>query len=462
MAVRRPTIRQRIQDWAGNRVARMIWEAGRLRKVPARDSLAYARIFNIGGWYTSDKRPLIKPTPANLRMFGKTPYARRAIRRIKDPIGNLQWEVGPKPGIKLNSALQKQIDVSTRCLEEPNYDDSHRSFVEQIVEDMMTNGAGSYEHQTGADAMRPFWAWPVDSMSIQLNPAWSGKDSEARYYQSIGYGNIGGVEGIPLKNSELVYIRMEPTTENPFGLGPLEVAFAAINRKLGVEDYAGKVASAASPENIVILPGATDEEVRAMRDFWRNEIEGQGMIPFIGSPSTDKEAQPKVEQMRGGDDKAVFIAYQELLIREIATAFCVSPLSLGVQNDVNRNTGEVVDDMDWDNAVVPVATRIAAHVTRESINTRMGFSQLEYRYIGLKRDDKEAEAKIYETEYQNNAIVPDEYRKRNRMPPLPGPWGKMTYADAQIAIAAARGANEVDDPNLPKPRKGSGSKPKGN
>ncbi len=419
--------------------------AGRRRLEPARESTAYARLMNIGGWQQLDKRPLIKPTPANLRMFGKTPYARRAIKRIKDPIAGLKWEVGPKAGVTLNSALQKQIDTATACLNAPNHDDSFRSFSEQLIEDLMVNGAGCYEHQVGADQRRPLWAWPVDSMSIQINAAWSGKDSEARYFQTLGYGNIGGVQGAPLRNSELVYVRLDPTTENPFGLGPLEVAFSAINRKLGVADYAGNLASNAQPENLLVFEGMDQGTLQAFRNYWRNEIEGEGQTPIQGMPLNAKAA---VLKLRGTDDAALFLKWQEFLIREIATAFCINAMCLGVHGDVNRATAEVVDDMDWDNAVVPVATLVSAYITRETIEALLGFSQLEFRFLGLKREDKKAEAEIYQLEYKNNGVTPNEYRARNGLPPLESDWGDMVSADAQIAIEAARGAKQVN-PDIP-------------
>lgn len=405
----------------------------------------------LGGWQM-DKRPLIKPTPANLRTFGKTTYARRAIKRIKDPIEALAWEVAPKAGIELNSLLKKQIQTATHCLQQPNRDDSFRSFSGQIVEDILTNGGGTYEQQVGADTIRPLWLWPVDSMSIQINPRWDGKDSEPRYFQTLGYGNIGGVQGKALLNSELVYVRQDPTTENPFGLGQLEVAFAAINRKLGVADYAGKLASNAQPENILLVPGMQLEQVLAMRSWWRNEVEGQGMLPIVGAPAGSK---PEMVKLHATDDKSLFIQYQELLIKEIATSFNLHAMSFGVYGTLNRATAEVIDDADWENAVVPVATLLAAYITRETIEARLGFSQLEFRYVGLKRDDKKAEAEIYKLEYTNNAATPNEYRARNNMPPLDGEWGDLTYADTQIAMQAARGTGEIDDPDLPPPRAGT-------
>jgi Phage portal protein len=436
-----------------------ILAAGRRRLEPRRDSDAYARLQNIGGWTMDRKRPLIKPTAANLRSFGKTTFARRAIKRIKDPIEVRPWEIAPKPGVKLNSLLQKQIDIATHCLQQPNHDDSFRSFVGQLVEDILVNGAGVYEQQIGADKTRPLWLWPVDSMSIQINPAWDGKDSEPRYFQTLGYGNIGGVQGKALLNSELVYVRQDPMTESPFGLGQLEVAFKAISNKLGVADYAGKLASNAQPENILVMPGMQQEQVRTMRNWWRNEIEGQGMLPIVGAPAGSK---PEMVSLHATDDKSLFIQYQELLIKEIATSFNLHAMSFGVYGTLNRATAEVIDDADWENAVVPVATLIAAYITRETIEARLGFSQLEFRFVGLKRDDKKAEAEIFKLEYTNNAATPNEYRERNNMPPLEGIWGDKTYADFQIAMQAARGTGEIDDPDLPpaRPTPGGGKSSK--
>lgn len=428
---------------------------GRRRHEPHRDSVPYPRLFNIGGWQRLDKRPLIKPTPANLRMFAKTTFARRAMNRLKMPIENLEWEIIPKPKIDLNSTLQKQIDVATLCFTQPNNEESFRSFLGKGLEDTMTNGAFCYEQQLGGLDLRPLWMWPVDSMSIQINADWNGKDSDPRYYQSLGYGNIGGVQGEKLLDSELVYGVQNPTNETPFGLGQLEVAFAAINRKLGVSDYAGKMASNAQPENMLLAENVSNEDLLTLRDYWRNEIEGQGMTPIVSLP-TGSEAQ--LVKLRGTDDASLFIAYQELLIREIATAFDINAMSLGVHQDVNRSTGEVIDDADWENAVVPLATLVASFLTRNTLEKKLGFSQLQFRFVGLKRDDKLAESEIYKNEYQNNAITPDEYRERNGLPPLEGQWGKLVHADVEIATQAARGTGEIDDPDLPAARK---PKPKG-
>lgn len=435
---------QRIGDWAGTKVATAIW-AGRMRKSPHRETTAYAKLQTLGGAYgtASNGRPLAKPTPTNLRRFARTPYARRAINRIKNAIVMLQWEIRPKAGVTSSGELKRQIEVATACFARPNHDDSFRTLLEQAIEDYLVGGAGAIEQEPSADPMRPLWMWPVDALSIQVYPGWSGDRNEARYIQSIGYGNIGTNLGIPLRNDQLIYIKKDPSTNDPFGYGCLEVAFNSISRQLGVADYAGNVASNGQPANLLQFEEMDPNSLDKFRDYWRNEIEGQGMTPIVGGKKVN------VLALRGANDDALYLKYQEFLLREIATAFELAPQNLGVEGDVNRNTSEVADDRDYDGAITPTATNIAAYLTREAIEGCLGFSQLEFGFLGLDRDDELNLAKVFETEYKNNAVTPNEYRARRGMPPMTGAWADMVAADVQIAVQAARGVGQDLDPDMP-------------
>lgn len=424
------------QNWLQRTLARM--SAGRMRKVPERETTAYARLMNIGSMQYRKDRPLIKPTPANLRMFSRTVYARRAINRIKDTIVALDWEIGPKADVKANGEIKRQCEIVKTCFDSPNHDDSFRTLLEQVIEDICVGGAGAIEQEVGADQLRPLWLWPVDALSIQIYAGWDGTASQPRYVQAHGYSNIGGVQGTPLLNSELIYIRKDPSTENPFGYGPVEIAFRAISSKLGVAEYANNLASNAQPENLLQFVGMDKTQLDAMRVWWRNEIEGQGMTPLIGG------AEVKAHKLRGAEDKALYLEYQNFLIREIMTAFGLSPMNGGIEGDVNRNTAEVADDRDWAAAIVPMAQNIESYLNREAIGGRLGFSQIEFRFKGLKRDDELNLATVYEKEYKNNAITPNEYRARRDMPPMKTAWADLNAADVEIAIKAAQGAKAVN------------------
>lgn len=416
---------------------------GRKRHEPVRDSTIYPRLMNIGRQRYTRDRPMVKPTPANLRRFSKTTYARRALKSVKDPISGLDWEIAPKEGIDTNSEIKRQTELVTSCFAKPNIDDSFSTLIEQIIEDMIVGGGGAVEHQLGGNKIRPLWMWPVDGLSIQVFAGWNGDNAQPRYWQALGYGNVGGSQGVPLRNDELVFIRVDPSTENPFGLGAIEVAFNVINRLMGAQDFAGKVAANATPENLLFFQDASEETLNSIRAYWRNEVEGQGMVPIFGGAKEIKGVP-----LRGSNDEALFLKFQEICVREICAAVGISPQNVGVEKDVNRNTAEVAEDRDWRMTIIPMARRIEMHLNREVIDESLGFSQIEFKWLGLDREDEKASAEIYQIAYKNNRITPNEERARLNQPPSDNPFADMLFADVQIAIEAARGSKVVDDPNL--------------
>lgn len=426
---------------------------GRRRQEPPRDTIAFPNLLRQGASQTT-RRIAYKPTPRNLRWFSLNPYARRAINAIKNPIAMLEWEVVPADGVKLNAELERQIEIASYCIDHPNGDDSARTLFEQVVEDILL-GAGAIEMQVSGDEARPLWMWPVDGLTIQIFPGWAGGRNEARYVQIVGYGNFvgnGSGQQVLLRNDELMYIRPNPSSATPFGHGPLEIAFNTVSRILGVGEFAGNVASNARPSIALDLgEGATDEILGAFRQYWRNEVEGQGQMPIWGMQAigTDgKSRGPSVLRLYPEGDKGLYLEYQEFLIREIAAAFDLSPQNLGIERDVNRNTSETAEDRDRRQAIKPVAHLLASHLTREAIHGRLGFSQLEFRFKGIEAEDELSLAKVFEAEYRSNAITPNEYREARGMPPSENEFSDMLAADVEIAKNAARGAAVVDDKQL--------------
>lgn len=414
--------------------------AGRRRKEPERETMVYPRLMNLGGIY--NQKAQAKFILPNLRYFSRTPYARAAIRRIRDSIQRLEWEIVPNTHVKRNRNIDKQIAVATACFNHPNNDINWQEFIGQVTEDWCVVGAGCIEQQLGNDPIRPLWMWPVDAQSIQIFAAWDGSPDEARYVQTIGYSNVGFLEGRQLRNDELVYIRANSSTESPYGVAPLEVAFNTINRQLGVADYAGNLATNAQPQMLLHFPDADEAMVRGFRALWINQIEGQGTTPIFGGPKT-----PEAVQLHPGGDEALYLQYQEFVIREIATAFGLSPMNLGIAKDVNRNTAEVEEDRDWDNAIVPPAELICSYLTRETLHAKLGYYQLKFKFKGLYREDEESQSTIYETYYKNNRTTPNMHRIECGLAPMVNKWADMTFAETQIALAASRGVKQIESPD---------------
>lgn len=416
---------------------------GRRRAEPVRETTPFPTFFQIGQNRPGQKI-VWKPTPRNLRYFSKSPYARRAINAIKNPIAQLEWEIVPRPGIKETPELKRQIETATYCLANPNRDDSFRTLAEQVIEDVLI-GAGAIEVRTSGDKARPLWLYPVDGLSIQIYPGWAGGKDEARYTQTVGSGTYaGGGTLVQLRDDELIYIRPNPSTATPFGLGPLEVAFTSISRQLGVGEFAGNVATNARPSVMLDLgEGVSPEALAAYRSYWQSEIEGQGKMPIVATKGG------AVQKLYPDGDNALFLKWQEFLKTEIAIAFDLAPMNLGVERDVNRSTAEVGEARDWDHAIVPRASELASYLTKHALHRAMGFHLLEFRFIGLQREDRKLDAEVYEIEYKNGAATPDEYRERTGRAPLGTSWSKLTGVDRDMAKAAATGAKRVLDPDLP-------------
>lgn len=416
---------------------------GRRNSEPQRDTYSYPLTFGWGGGYT--RRTALRPNTANLRYFSRTPYVRRAINALKNPIKLNRWEIVPTNKKAESAELKRQADVSTNCFTHPNHDDSFDSLLEKVIEDYAVFGAGCIEHQLGNDSIRPVFMWPVDAQSIFVSPIWTGDPADPRYLQMLGYNTLTMLNevGVPLRNDELVYIKANAANDTPYGFGPVQIAFDDICRYLGIAEYAGNISGNASPENLIWLQKYTQQQLMAFRQWFRNEIEGQAQTPFIGG-----DAEIKAIKLHSGNDDALYLKYQEFLRTAIAVSFDLSPQNLGIERDVNRSTSEVAEDRDWDQAIKPLASTIQSYLTREVLHGRLGFYGLQFRFIGLDREDELNLATIYEKDYKNNAITPNEYRARTGKPPMDGFWGDKTSADAQIAIEAARGSKVVDDPAL--------------
>ena len=274
-----------------------------------------------------------KPTPANLRKFAETPVVRRAINVVKDKIASMDWKIRIRRGYSNADVpdAAARMQVLRRCLEEPNVSDSFRTLFEQVLEDLLVGGFGTVEMEATGDAARPFHLWAVDGATIEIDSTWDGDPAKPRYAQSRG--NLGTQKRTPLLDDELMYLRLNPRSHTPFGLGRLEVAFETVNQFLSANRYAGRLASNSVVQYALWLNEATPEQHDRLIRWWQDEIEGTGRVPLLSC-----EQKPEVLRFAGGTDADLRIQWQEFLLRMIANAFELPPMLLGLQSDVNRST----------------------------------------------------------------------------------------------------------------------------
>lgn len=385
-------------------------------EIPARKTTALPAILSP---YTGSRgqSSTPKPTPANLRKFAETPVARRAINLVKDKIACMDWSVRLRRGYtsaEVPDAAVRALALR-RALEEPNGADSFRTLVEQVLEDLLVGGMGAIEMESTGDATQPFRLYPVDGATIEVNLNWSGDPAQPRYAQSTGQfgAQLAGRKPTPLLDSELMYLRLNPRTHTPFGLGRLEVAFETINQFLAANKYAGRLASNSVVQYALWLNEATPEQHDRLIRWWQDEIEGTGKVPILSC-----EQKPEVLRFAGGTDADLRLQWQEFLLRILANAFDLPPMLLGLQADVNRSTAGELADEAFRSAIVPVARLLAEHISRDLFAKRLGWREFEFVFNDLESRDEMQELQIQTELLKAGVLTIDEVREQRGLPRL--------------------------------------------
>ncbi len=377
-----------------------------------------------------------KPTPVNLRRFAETPVARRAINVIKDRISGMRWRIQVRSGRSLEQIPDgaARIRILTQNFEAPNPDDSFRSMLEQVLEDVIVGGFGAIEidlsegwNQRAAElrsagqpdaavptrdgraagvsgSQGPLVLWPVDGATIRILPDWDGRGDSPRYVQVTGLSGPNGQ--IVLNDDELSYIRLNPRTHTPFGLGRVEVAFETINAFLSAHRYAGRLASNSVVQYALWLQGLTPANHERLIRWWQDEIEGTGRVPIMSA-----ESKPEVLRFAAGNDADLRLAWQEFLIRVIADAFDLPAQFLGVISDVNRATADAMNEMAFRSAIVPTARLVAEYLTRDAIGKKLGWADLEFVFTDVDASDEMEQAQIDEILLRNGILTVNEVRR---------------------------------------------------
>ncbi len=399
---------------AGRSVARQTGvrrlEAGR-EEDPQRKTVALPAVLSP---CTFPARALPKPTPANLRRFAETPVVRRAINLIKDRVAAMDWQVRLKRDHDPEKVAfaAKRATILRRSLESPNASDSFRTLVEQTIEDALVGGFGAIEMELTGDSARPFELWPVDGATIRIDPQWDGSPGSIRFAQATGLAGTGAL--IPLRDDQLIYVRMNPRSHTPFGLGPLEVAFETVNAFLSAHRFAGKLASNAVVQYALWLNETTPAQHERLIRWWQDEIEGTGRVPLLSTGQ-----KPEVLRFAAGTDADLRLTWQAFLIRMVANAFSLPPMLLGLEQDVNRSTAAELRDEAFHSAIVPLARLIAEHLTRDLFAKRLGWPEFEFVFNDLDATDEAQLVQMQTALLAAGVLTVNEVRAMRGLAPLP-------------------------------------------
>ena len=208
----------------------------------------------------------------------------------------------------------------------------------------------------------------------------------------------------------------------------MEVGFQAIVYFLGIQDMSGRSGVDQIRKNWLWWEQPqSDAAYQIVRRHIQNELEGQSKVSIIGGMK-----KPDVIEINPVVEADLLLNWQELLIRMIANAFDMSAMSLGVEHDVNRAVGTVLNDKDFRSAIVPIAKRLEEAFTRKILHDKLGWRDLAFKFLRLDDPDIETLAALLSRMYSANANTPNEFRKKMGWEKLDSPFADLTQAEMML------------------------------
>jgi hypothetical protein len=336
---------------------------------------------------TNDRGRVGKSDVALLRQWSKySEWVNGAINIRRSQVSAAEWQVVPFDQTKpYPKRLQKDINDFLRTPNPKN--DSFRSFIEPVVEDLLVLDAGCIEKVRNLrdDLVE---LWPVDGGQVRVNAYWDGDPEESRYFWYPDYK-----ERASWKNRDFIYMMAHPTSYSPVGFAPLETLRLTVEAELYGHEYNARQVRGAAPDGVMDLgEGVSQDQVVNFRTFFENEVAGRGALGFIGG---GKNAQ--YIRFRESNRDMQFLEWQVYLVRKIAVVFGLSPQDLGVTYDVNRSTAEVQLQISEDRGLRTLMALIQDYLTEEVIwDQSFGGSDnnLAFRFTALNLKETTAKAQI--------------------------------------------------------------------
>lgn len=247
-------------------------------------------------------------------------------------------------------------------------------------------------------------------------------------YESLGDGSFVDYDGFVYCASvpnRTLYVRRNG---QPLWCGN------SVNDFLGVQHMAGRAGTDQVHKTWLWWeqPQA-DSAYQIVRRHIQNELEGQAKVSLIGGMK-----KPDVLEITPVTEADLLLNWQEMLIRMIANAFDMSALALGIEHDVNRATGQVLDDKDHRSTVVPMAKRIQEGLTRKVLHEKLGWYDLEFAFLNLEDPNIETKMDMYSRMYSMNATTPNLVCVGLGKPKLRTPLADLTQIEAMLMMTEAQ------------------------
>lgn len=383
---------------------------------------------NLYGPNDTAERKMLNNVPADtLRKFSvQYDVARAAINRRKRQLNQLEWDIvaAEADDDADYSKIRREIKQQFKGI--GGYRVRFREFLDVMVEDLLVLDAlAIYKRPNRAGGLYSMQV--VDGSTIKLRVDASGgtpMPPEVAYKQVIR-GNVVA----EFTADEMYYEMMNPRTNTPYGLSPLESLILGVSTALKSEVFNLHLLTEGNiPEGLFGVPESwKPKDIKEFQELWDASLAGDTRATSRLRFAPDGKYTPtkKPEDMR-------YKELQEWLMQKTCMMFEIQPQELGFTDTVNKATGEVQQDIGLSTGLKPLAN-FFAEIFTDVIQTDMGYENLKFEFKGLDVRDEKRIAETNEILIRSGQRTIDELRTDEGMKPLgvdkPFVLGNPTFID---------------------------------
>lgn len=379
-------------------------------------------VIDPGNFYNKGKG-VKKPTRISfqtLRRMSKAVHiARLCINTLKHKITQTDWTI--KQCNENEEVNEHHINVLKNFFDNPNSEDSFRTFLDKIMEDILVLDAGCFEKVNNNGGL-PAEIYYVDGATIKPLFDEHGKLGISAYGQWMPM-NQNETPDAEWNKDEMVYIMQNPQADvlnYGYGLSPLEGIIMAATNILNADNYMGQYFDIGTlpPKLINLGPDIQASEVESFRAYWKSEIEGKPWKTAIYGggelSSIDMESGKPIDMQ--------FENYQVWLMKIICAAYEISPQDIGMTAEMglNRALGEVQQNISNTKGYRSILQLLKETFNRKIIRDWFGFDDVEFDWVGLDALNQKEAAEIFAIESKAGAVSINEYRIQKGLKPIKG------------------------------------------
>jgi HK97 family phage portal protein len=341
--------------------------------------------------------------------------ARACINRRKRQVEGVDWSITPiDPRVKAEE-YRNDIERVKKFLDMPGGKFSRfREFVGRLVEDLLVlDAAVVWKDKTIGGELIKLVIVDPETIRIRVNLDGSIPEPPDVAYEQWVMGEKKG----EFTTDEMIYLMLNPRSNTPYGLAPLETLILGVDSALKAQLYNWSLLSEGNiPEGFFTLPESwTPDQIREFQEWFDALVAGsprfQSRIKFMpGGKGVGFVPTKRPEDMR-------FLEYEKWLMLKTCALFDVPPEEIGFTEEMSRATAQVQQEVATKAGLVPILQTLKEFFD-DIIQIDLGCPHLQFSWYSLDKKDELRDAQITRMLIPLGLVSVDEWRQENGLPPI--------------------------------------------